>query len=990
MRRKLYRGRALFTLFIILTLPIYSSLVFADLTVIRNEGRSHVPNFINAGGDDWILEVNAKAGQSISPSQLTVNNFQFDTCATGAGGIHNCQYRFDYTDTTIFETVYPLEIKLKTSGKTETLNAKVTADGSPPSLTGLQASQSGDSLLVSLTVQEHPAACSGLKSIEFFNAANDAMLKSLKGTELESKLTSPCGLSPINEILTLTGTDEPLSVRIVATDKLNHSRSAVTNSFLFDRISPNILEGTFKVGDFHNFAPATLVSAPLSVDVEEFGSFLTASATSTKLSLNNEIASCVKTDIQNNIFTCTWPERQISVGESVSIVITANDGNNDQTKTVSVNLVVDSIPPVVTSFGTLQKLGSKNIARRINNTFEAKFQESQSGLRAENIIADFSGVNPALGNRKADSCTGERCVWHSIDVLNSGAVRLTKAADNVGNNAPSLPSADVELDVSAPEIGEVVVTALAGQDSEPRDFFQSRDILRVVFEVVDAAKINAKADLSDIVSGAEVVPVSCTPKENGHTCTFSTDRIKSGYDPDAQIIIIAEDAAGNTAKKTVSIEILGTDEETNPDFWSADKPACSPDGIDIKTTKLASQRVFCSLPLKTSVPELTLLSTQLANCEGDTEKLAQTFALNNFQGSTNPYIVFEFNPFEEDIRELKYSCTLRLFSRRGNEVIQNPEEEHIEVSIPFFVTKFDNELSTIEDEIDNAKESASSGFYGLIGILKEIAFWMQSICKVLGFLNVLRGALDIFNGNAEALRGSIFTLPKATYICNTAEGVKNNYVFFGIKQLQPFCEVVSCEKSICPWTDSYKRIEQTFLFGGQFERGRELLGNQGVSLNPSPYSNIVSAIGSCCIPAVIHNLDKLRQIECRYAYCLEEEVQEGVASIESCRELQDYQQCKYFWGQAFQLIPFVGPLNMLLDIIKNALSDPIGVFTLAITLTCRLTFCQNSNVLTTVCSKAGYVKWALDIGQKIGNLISTFKNIRAGPGGGTDYCEQVL
>ncbi|HLD78149.1 MAG TPA: hypothetical protein VJB16_03910, partial [archaeon] len=188
--------------------------MFADLAVTRNTGNAGVPNFIDAAGDTWTLEVSARNTGSVAPSQLTVNGFAFDRCTAAAGGTQLCTYEFDYEDTRIFEAAYPLDIRLRGS---ESAAAQVTADGSAPSVTNVVAQQAGDLVQVAFTVQERPASCVGLQRIELRDASGGAVLKSLEGSELAGKVPAACGASTLIETVTLSGTSSgPRTVRVTA------------------------------------------------------------------------------------------------------------------------------------------------------------------------------------------------------------------------------------------------------------------------------------------------------------------------------------------------------------------------------------------------------------------------------------------------------------------------------------------------------------------------------------------------------------------------------------------------------------------------------------------------------------------------------------------------------------------------------------------------------------------------------------------------------
>ncbi len=994
-KMKRLRFVAIFLSVLIVMLPFYSAGVFADLTITRNSGDDRVEGAIDASGDTWHLEVSAKvSGEEVEPDEVKVNGFPFDDCTAAPAGFFNCFYTFSFNR--VPEQIYPVEVKLfnDANNVADTASTQLLGDGSAPKVTNVNARQSAANAIVDFVVDEEPANCVGLHRIEFFDTATGSKVKTLHGGELSGKINSQCGANSVSETLTLGGQGTNVtSIKISATDKLNHTANVTSNSFTFDRVGPNIKENTLKVGNFTQFVPAQTIATDISIEVFEDQSSVSLFGTSTQLNMNNESASCVKTNVTNNLFTCVWV-KQVNLAQAFSIVARAVDaGGNEQTKTVSSNFVVDNAAPTIVFFGTERVFNQKSIARRVNNTFVAKFNEGQSGISFNDAFADFSALNNVYGNKRAaDNCTAVvngqvSCFWNGINVNVNGNAVLVEAKDRVGNAIGSAVTTAVVLDETAPSfVGDVEVLALAGSAGQQRDFFQSRDILRVTFKVAEPNGLIAKADLADIVSNGGTVTAACAAAAGATnstvTCTFTTPQILSGYDADARIKLIAEDTAGNKAEKTVSIEILGTDTESSPDFWSKGNVQCSPNGLDRSTTQLAPQRVFCTVPLTTGAQDVSMLQTQLLSCAGNNEQLSRAFAINNFAGSTSPIIVLEFLPFTASASQLKYECTLQIFSRRANAALQQPETELVNVTVPFFITPFDKALGAIEDEIDLAKDEASSGFYGLIGTLAGIFKWIKILCNILNVLRAINIAWGIFKASSDSLRTTVFGVPAAISAC-VAGTAAQTVTWPLIEKLQIVCTVASCGDATAGWSNWYTQWQKAVLDWYNTFTLRTAFGQAAKATSLS--DNIFTSVAGLCIPGVILNLEELRQVKCRYVSCLENEVKSGVATVEACRELRDYQECKYFWGEVFQFLPIFGALDQLLSILKSMLTDPIGLIRVAFILGCSVIWCPTSGTADTVCDWAAAIFALTDI---IEGIIGAFNQVKVTTQ--ADYCSLVL
>jgi len=99
--------------------------------------------------------------------------------------------------------------------------------------------------------------------------------------------------------------------------------------------------------------------------------------------------------------------------------------------------------------------------------------------------------------------------------------------------------------------------------------------------------------------------------------------------------------------------------------------------------------------------------------------------------------------------------------------------------------------------------------------------------------------------------------------------------------------------------------------------------NRGIdATNARTEDSLVLSTLNMCIPGIIKNLNEYRQIKCRYALCLQDEVPQGVP-LEACEAEQAYATCKYVFGEIFMLIPFVNLFDQFMNQLKLALNDPI-------------------------------------------------------------------
>ncbi len=1007
---------AIFLVMLVLTLPFYSANAYASLRVTKNSGEDNIDGFVDAQGDLWKLEVEAAIpGETITASRLTMNGFPFQSCAQNPGGVFGCVYSVDFRSRTIPEATVPIEVKLNKQDGTlsDRATGNIAFDGSAPQITELVVSQKAQDVEVKFKIKERPDTCVGMKKIEFFEDLTS--LKALEGSVLDVKMSNKCGVNDITESMPLSASTATRTIKVVATDKLGHART-VTRSLFFDGQAPVINASSFKAGYFGRFVPSGNVNVRLSIQAREERNTLFGLLKIASLNINEEVA-CTKAD---GVFTCVW-DITADFSQNPSIEVTVRDsGGRTETRTFTSQFTVDNTKPVADYFGTLRQLSGVNYAGK-NTTIVAKFTESGSGMAS--VAADLSELGNFGRHRTADECvqvSGKwECYWRGLDVIRKGRIFLVEAKDKVGNEA-SLPGADIVLDRTAPDIVEnsLDVQVVVEAASDEKYIYQSGDWLTMEFDVVEANGLfAAEVDETDIVDDGEVRQATCVLNQSTGVshCTHITHRIKSGHAL-ASFSIRAEDMAGNWEEAAKPIEIQGKDTETTPTHWSVKEVKCSPEGLDVNTMKLVNQRVFCTVEFQTSA-NVELVQTKLLRCDGDVDAVQNKFMVANFGGSKKPGLVLEFKVLDEEQIDallgagastgtaaaggsasgsgvgttasapiedtgLQYRCKFGLLTKRGNQVIQQREEEMVEITIPFFETPFDNELSTIEDKIEDAKDDAENDLWKLIGTLSEILNWVKVICNMLPVLNTIIIIFDVVN---TALGNELRPIPLAERIAaaNCHQTGQTQYSLKSIiEYLDILCKIASCQTSQISgdWYSQWqKRVLDTYNQWSQ----RQALGKAARATSLTD-NLVISSIG-LCLPGVVLNLNKYRQIQCRYVGCLESDVNAGVATVESCRELRDYQECKYIWGEIFQVIPFAGAVDQLLGVLKSILTDPVGAVRMIIVLGCETAWCELDDDPKLWCTFFGVIVFIIDT---IDAIVSSLNQIETTTR--ADYCSQVL
>jgi hypothetical protein len=992
------RSISIFMITLILTLPFYSAQSLAAVDIVRNAGRNGVEGFADARGDLWGLDVRV-TGEEVTPERVKINNFPFQNCTKRDNG-HDCSYNFLFR-TAIQEGDYPVNVEVKNAlgAVVATATDTLVLDGSAPQISNYSIVQTGSTIRAGFNAVDKPQNCVGIGKIEFLH--QNRVVQTIAG------INGSCAAQPFNVSIPISVASSGQQTLVIrATDRLGHS-STFQRSFFYDAVAPDIKRDTFKLGAFHRFVPDGIIRVPFSIEIHDDSAVIDATLSSSELGISNKRGDCKLTSSgpRAHIHTCTWLERDINAKSSFSITITATDRAYTQQVTIPVQLTSDTTPPAINSFGVEHPFDSIHRAKAGFNTFVAKFTEDQSGMNASQVVADFSGVNN-LGARSATECTpfgsAWTCIWRDVAVEKSGTVFLLADTSDVVGNRANVQGAEaaVVLDTEVPVIvnSSVLLVALAGREGTPRDVFTGGDALQLTFDLENGTDIRViGANVSDVVSDGGFVPAQCATRAGKLTCLISTPRIHSGYDPDAQISILARDHAGNEARLKVDFEILGTGSVQNPNFWEKKTVKCSPEGLDVNTLKLAPQRMFCTIPFERKVPGTTLAATQLVRCTGNDQILNRVFLMNNFKGSTSPALVFEFVPFEAENANLTYSCDLLLTSQRSDAIIQQPEKEQVNVSIRLVETAFDRDIRTIEDRIEEEVDRVESGFFGTIDKLNKIFTWIKIICNALQAIIMIVQAINIVMDIIDIIRVLPPGEAAATGECFGGVGAEAGLGKLG-DVIQGLCQFLTCnpvnvgsgfsDNPISKWQANvlkwYNAIQSGALGSSMAGDTGAKVGGAVQSIIPAKtlYDNLIISSVGLCLPGAIYNLEKLRQIECRYIYCLKNEVKSGIATIEACRELRDYQECKYVWGEVFQQIPLASAIDDIANLLKTMLKDPVGIVRQILVLACSIG-CPTSGFLAGACTTNVLIWHLVDLVLLVKGALNTVETIKE------DYCSQV-
>ncbi len=520
-------------------------------------------------------------------------------------------------------------------------------------------------------------------------------------------------------------------------------------------------------------------------------------------------------------------------------------------------------------------------------------------------------------------------------------------------------------------------------------------------------------------------------------CQWTIENIKSGPDT-AAIKFKVEDTAGNAALEftdkisenlqnpekgkqcsysastgfeTCHLELLGLDTSMMPNFWTV-APTGQLGFIDLDITNLINARANFELRLSSTAPNVQAKYIEFANpaepCKekgvssgalesnGTTTQgipLSRAFILNNFE-SVNPQVIVELQPFDSDellkdkikalgkekgtftTLDIPLTCDLKIYSVQGKDIFEQPETKTAELVIKFGYTRLGAADENMEKKIDAIKDEVLFEIADTLEILNEIMQWLKWIADILSIILTVNEILNIAKGHTEALR----TIPLvgvgvATGLCSV-----DNNVQTAISSIIPYFEIPINILSCNPNTQIpyYQDLQENVLYGYNLASGRYLIGQPAKSL----YENVYTSAAGFCLPGILYNLEKYRQVRCREIVCLKNEVPAGLATPDSCSSLGEYLSCRYWTGPAVSLTP-LAIWDVFVTWLKSWASSPLGFIRLALQLPC-LVACAKSSLTSAYCTYPAILLKSIDIIDNVVGIIYNRPTITVNP-----YCSQI-
>jgi hypothetical protein len=392
-------------------------------------------------------------------------------------------------------------------------------------------------------------------------------------------------------------------------------------------------------------------------------------------------------------------------------------------------------------------------------------------------------------------------------------------------------------------------------------------------------------------------------------------------------------------------------EITEVDLWDVDvnyresEPSNpSPYKINARSMKVVTHRTYFNLDLD-SHQGAELASIELGDCTGDDfDSWVDSVELFSFnpRDSRAQFVLVTLEKGEIDKPIIEFECQTKTTSL-WNEKITPPEFDNVTFIIELY------EEGDIADEVKTEIENVMDSWLvqaEWIQWLEYVLHFFEGFCRLLQLFTMIVGIFGAF----ESLIGWIQYTPafKAATSFKGASDVTYTTGQNLYRYAHVFCEYISCRIPILADYNPVSLVNTEFrglteadpkgtwgkfaLFVNKQEMRR---GRDGVMPDyskadtaidlfpPSPKDSLVLSIFSFCLPGIVTNLHKARQIECTYALCLQQNAPRG-APIRYCVQARAFQWCQYIIGGLFNLFQPIRMLQTFLASIVDMFRDPFS------------------------------------------------------------------
>ncbi len=671
----------------------------------------------------------------------------------------------------------------------------------------------------------------------------------------------------------------------------------------------------------------------ISLDISQFHS--NPAVSQGYKNIDVPLTNCIlnNSDSENTFYHCTLKNQKIKISKTSATAIFYVSDNYGGLGTASIEktFTIDNTKPNAVQIvsGRVSSTGKSYIKDGLN---KISIKVDKNNFETRRVYFKVGSNGPF----RVINCTDSECFAYvplkcesgsSIDVFIT-TMNADYSQDDAGNKMPSF-SATMYCDNSKPEFLKAVI--FGNYKVGEASLIVSGSQLTIISEIADAYtdEITAYAFLDRLKNSSE--KASCAKVSEGKfNCTWVVPNIIEGYYT-ANIKMNFTDVAGNIAEKQQSVQVLGfKSDNLTPSSLAIYQGGGFPSSINRVALDLAllngiQYPIYAKYTLTATSSNVKVLYQQVEDCyyKGTDGKLQDASIAFSDIKVHDPYLdVGNVNRLDLtfdaiDVNALHDSftifCNISAYVQEGNNVYRKPQILVTESTFTLKNSKLGEPGQAFVDKIKEVENRANSTTYQWIGKLNSWITTLQSICDVKQYLDMADQAgvaiklvgmvTQSIDGGATKNTGAFLSnsVQKADGFLWNSKGGKGTGI------LSEACMFATCslpfQEDLKKFWDFETKLGITAVTD-KIGKSQWVPDETMMKLSESNLKNSMAmSTLTLCLPGMVYNANKYRQIECQYLLCLKEQSVLGL-DVSICEQEKSTKQCSILVGEAFEL-PFM-------------------------------------------------------------------------------------
>ena len=499
----------------------------------------------------------------------------------------------------------------------------------------------------------------------------------------------------------------------------------------------------------------------------------------------------------------------------------------------------------------------------------------------------------------------------TLQAISSSGTLTISAQDKAGNHASTTRT--VRFDDQAPQIQEDTLTIDGLFGDEPSNL-PGGTTITLQAEVIEEEQASIRVETSwDNFTG------TCRRQEslnNNFLCTVDVQLPNQRINELAAFTV--SDRAQNSDTEHIRLDVRESDATAQPEFWQANTHSNIRIDPGIWRAHSLEFPVELTLTQHRQTSGISPVRITVGDClmrgASNERRNAVVTVVNQPPPQTQGVFRIRIDNQQDIPEEGTIECVAQIYTRQGNIVYSQPEEETITIQ-PRFLS-----ISTPEEQYEKAlieSQQKQERLQTTAQALKTGLEFMQLVCQPPSMLKGAGGAM-YSAALATALLSGGTPNEGLTQAGNSLDRSSNSLMgSFGDK-----CAMLSCNSN----SGLYGRFLDGAYFGPLDQAGTVLETIGGVDRDQvvDPYKSVFVAASIGCIPAVSYHLNNYLAIQCTELSCLESAAQ-GTARVSDCRGQTKQATCEYVAGSAYFALPYTGLYDQALGNIQAMLSNPLAL-----------------------------------------------------------------